>query len=294
MKYHDKTVLCLTYAEYVACFGVDGYKNHKKRGQIVAYGLGGNGREVLIDYEALPEDRRAAIVKRYGDPYQYIVKQPLKEWAQINWNKKAYDFYNNTNNRGYTLPSGLNLPEDYRDKYTTAVTYMDGINYYTTDKIALKRDYNINMQAFWAIVADIIKAENVALPANETRLKERLKKYNTEGFKALIEEFRFSNDNSKKVKDQLAEDILMKLIANGNKLDDEVIALSYNSWAAENGRKVITGAAVGYRRRTHYHEVALERDGKSVTYSTYSKQTQQSRATSPLMLINSDDNVLDL
>ena len=294
MKYHDKSILCLTYAEYVACFGSELYKSDKKRGKLLIYGLGGNGREILIDYEALPEDRRAAIVKRFGDPYQYIVKQPLIDWAKINWNKKAFDFYNNTNKKGYSLPSGLNLPEDYRDKYTKAATYLDGIDHYTTDKIALKRDYNINMQAFWGIVADIIKAEEVALPANETRLKERLKKYKTEGFKSLIEEFRFSNDNSKKVKDQLAEDILMKLVANGNKLDDEVIAMSYNSWASENGRKVITGPAVGYRRRTYYHEVALERDGKASTYSTYSKQTQQSRATSPLMLINSDDNVLDL
>lgn len=294
MKYYEQTILCLTQPEYIECFGLECYKNHKKRGQIVIHGQAVKGSEVLIDYDSLPETRKAVIKEKYGDPYQYIVKQPLKEWAQINWNKKAYDFYNNTGNRGYTLPSGLNLPEGYRDKYTKAVTYMDGINYYTTDKIALKRDFNINMAAFWAIVADVIKAEDVALPTNETRLKERIRLYKAKGFKALIEEFRFSNDNSKKVKDQLAEDVLMKLIANGNKLDEEVIAATYNDWAAANGRKTITGATVGYRRRQHYHEVALERDGKAATYNTYSKQTQQFRATSPLMLVNSDDNVLDL
>jgi hypothetical protein len=294
MKYHEQSILCLTYAEYVACFSVESYNNHKRRGQLIIYGRGGNGSEVLIDYESIPDERKSVILKKYGDPYQYIVKQPLKDWAQINWNRKAFDFYNNTAGKGYKLPSGLNLPEAYRDKYTKAVTYMDGINFYTTDKLALKRDFNINMAAFWAIVADVIKAEEVALPVNETRLKERLSKYKKEGFKSLIEEFRFANDNSKKVKDQDAEDFLMQLIANGNKLDDEIIAGAYNQWAEANGRKTITGAAVGYRRRNNYHEVALARDGKAVTYNTFSKQTQQSRPSSPLMRVDSDDNVLDL
>lgn len=290
MKYHNKTILCLEYDEFVPQFMSEAnYSKARQRGKLLVYGRGGNGTSVLIDYEALPVDIKAKVQEKYGDPYQYIVKQPLKEWAQINWNRKAYEFYNS-----YPLPTGGKLPEKYRDKYTKAVTYMDGISHYTTDKLALKRDFNINMQAFWAIVADVIRAEEVALPANEIRLKERIRIYKAKGFESLIEKFRFANDNSKKVKDQLAEDVLMKLIADGNKHDETVIATVYNEWAKANGRKTITGSAVSYRRRMHYYEVAVERDGKAMAYNQYSKQTKQARPTAPLMLINSDDNVLDL
>ena len=289
MKYNERTMLCLTYPEYVECFGPDTYKNDKKRGKLLVYNRGGMGNEVLIDFEALPADRKAKIIIKYGDPYQYIVKQPLTEWVQLNWNKEAFAFYNK-----YILPNSVKLPAEYRDKYTKAVTYMDAINHYTTNKVALKRDFNIKMQSFWTIAGDVIKAQNVALPANELRLKERLKRYKTEGFGCLIEAFRFGNDNRKKVKGQTAEDVLMKLIEIDNKHSDEVIAASYNLWAVQNDMETITPQTVGYRRRNRDYEVVMAREGKSASYNKYSKQIKQARASSPLMLINSDDNVLDL
>lgn len=164
MKYNEENNLCLEHAEYLACFGLHSYKNHKKRGEIKVYGRGCNENGVLIDYESLPPERKAIVKEKYGNPYEYIVKQPLTDWVTINWNQKAFDFYNNTNGKGYTLPNGLNLPEKYRDKYTKAATYIDAISHYTTDKQALKRDFNIKMAAFWSIVADVIKAEKVGLP----------------------------------------------------------------------------------------------------------------------------------
>ncbi|QEM13446.1 hypothetical protein [Mucilaginibacter rubeus] len=289
MKYNDRTMLCLTYPEYVECFGPDTYKNDKKRGKLIVYGRGGNGSEVLIDFETLPADRKAKVIEKYGDPYQYVVKQPLTEWAQLNWNKKAFDFYNN-----YTLPNSAKLPTEYRDKYTKAVTYMDGIIYYTTDKQALKRDFNIKMEAFWRIAGDVIKAQNVALPSYETRLKERIKSYKKDGFNCLIETFRFSNDNRAKVKGQKAQDVLLKLIELDNKHSDEVIAASYNLWAVQNGMETITHHAVAYHRRNLDYQVVMAREGKAAAYSKYSKHVKQARPSAPLMLINSDDNVLDL
>ncbi|WP_121812757.1 Mu transposase C-terminal domain-containing protein [Mucilaginibacter kameinonensis] len=295
MKYNELNNLCLEYHELVPGFmSVENYNKSRQRGTITVYGYGGLGREVLIDYESLSDERKKKIIEKYGNPYEYIVKQPLVDWVTINWNQKAFDFYNNTNGKGYTLPSGLNLPEAYRDKYTKAATYIDAISHYTTDKQALKRDFNIKMAAFWSIVADVIKAEKVGLPPNETRLKEKIKHYKVQGFRYLVEEYRFGNDNSKKVKDQQAEDTLMHLIALDNKHDDVVISQAYNNWALENGRKTITPQAVGYRRRDNYHEVVIAREGKAAAYNKYNKQIKQARPTAPLIYVNSDDNVLDL
>jgi hypothetical protein len=299
MKFYSNNILCLEYDEIVpAIMKADNYQYHRKGKKITVFGRGGGiGSTVLIEYETLPEKYKVAIKEKYGDPYKYVLTKPLTEWVKINWNTIARDFYTR-----YVLPNGSKLPEQYRDRYTKAITYLDAIQHYTTDKIALKRDFNINMAAFWLIVADVLKAENVHLPKNRIRLSETLQDYkkagfNTEaGFKLLIkkDEHRFGNENSKKVKDQEAEDVLMKLIEIDNKHDDEVIAASYNLWAAKNGRKTITGSAVAYRRRTRGYEVDAARIGQKAAYNKYSKQIKQSRATSPLMLINSDDNVLDL
>jgi hypothetical protein len=290
MKYNDENQLCITYPEYVECIGLHAYDNDLKRGKLIKYGRGGNGNTILINYEALPPDRKASIKARYGDPYRYIVIQPLNEWVLLNWNKSAFEFYNS----GYKLPNGDKLPEGYRDKYTKAVTYLDAIIYYTSDKTALKRDFNIKMQSFWAIAGDVIKAQKVSLPAHETRIKESIKKYKSLGYEFQIEAFRFGNNNSKKVKEQKAEDVLMKLIELDNKHSNEVIAASYNQWAVQNNFKIITPQAVAYRRRNKDHEVIMAREGKSAAYNKYSKQIKQDRPSSPMMLINSDDNVLDL
>ena len=289
MKYHDKNTLCLEHDEYVASFGLENYKSDKKRGNLIVVSRGGNGSEALIDYESLPDGRKAVILKKYGDTYKYILKKPLTEWVALNRNEKAYQFYNK-----HSIANGLNLPEAYRDKYTKAVTYIDAITFYTTDKMALKRDFNINMAAFWGIVSDVIKAENIALPASPKKLQAKIVDYKKSGFELLIEAWRFNNDNSKKVKDQKAEDTLMKLIEIDNKHADEVIATSYNLWAQEKGYKTICPATVAYRRRNKDYELIMAREGKNAAYNKYNKQIKQRRASAPLMLINSDDNVLDL
>lgn len=290
MKFNDKNKLCLTYPEYVEAVGIDCYKNDKKRGRISVSGRGGSSDEVLIDFETLPPDRKKSIVTKFGDPYQYVVKQPLIDWVDINRNKAAFEYYDTE----FKMPDGNRMPAEYRDRYTLAISYLDAIAHYTTDKIALKRDFNIKMQSFWAIAGDVIKAKGIKLPANETRLKESLKKYKAQGFSFIVDVSRFGNCNSKKVKEQEAEDTLMKLIEIDNKHADEVIAAAYNSWAVQKGYKTITPQAVAYRRRTRDYEVIMAREGKSSAYNKYSKQIKQARPTSPLMLINSDDNVLDL
>jgi hypothetical protein len=288
MKYNEQNQLCLHYSDYVAVFGVPGFKNDRHRRNLVLLSRGGNGNEALIDYESLSDDRKARIIKKYGEPSEYILKQPLIEWVALNRNEKAFKFYSK-----YPLQNNTVLPANYRDKYTQAVTYIDAINYYTTDKLALKRDFNINMTAFWEIVCDVIRAENVGLPANPKRLKEKIVKYKCGGFELLIEAWRFGNENTKKVKDK-AEDVLMKLLELDNKHADEVVAASYNLWAVEKGNKTISPAAVAYRRRNHDYELVMAREGKSAAYNKYNPVNKQRRASSPLMLINSDDNVLDL
>lgn len=64
--------------------------------------------------------------------------------------------------------------------------------------------------------------------------------------------------------------------------------------AISEGLKPITPEAVGYWRKKWHNELILERDGISKTYTKLSKQGKRKRPSAPLLLINSDDNVMDI
>jgi hypothetical protein len=289
MKYHNKNILCLEYDEYVDCFNSELYKKDKLRKKITVYGLGGNGRQVLIDYELLPPDRKQAVKEKYGNPYDYVAKQPLIDYVKINWDYQAERFYND-----FVLPNRNRLPETYVTKYTKAATWLNTIQHFTTDKRSLKQDLNISIAAFWIMAGELMHSQDVALPTNERRLKDKLKQYKDEGLSCIVEGWRFGNDNSKKVKDKLSEALLVKLIAHPHKHDDTIIAAKYNEWAIKENRDTITAGTVGYRRKQTAIITTLTRDGSAINYNKFSKQIPRDRPSAPLLLINSDDNIIDL
>ncbi len=288
MKYLNGNILCLTYDELVPVIMPKGtYDSCKSRGNITIHGRGGNGREVLVEYESLPFKYKKAVQDQYGNPYEFMAKQPILDMIQMD--HKAQEFYT-----GYVLPNSMKLPEEYIQKYTQGASWLNTIGLLTTDKRALKESLNVPVGAFWELITDLIRVKKVALPTSYKRLNEKLKQYKAESYSALVEAWRFGNDNSKKVKDEVAEALLIQMIAHPHQHDDTVIAAKYNEWAIANGREQITAGAVGYRRQKNAHLVTQGREGNSKNYNKYSKQIHRDRPSAPLLLINSDDNVLDL
>lgn len=289
MKYYTHNIICLEYEEYISCFGVELYKSDKKREKITIYGRGGNSNPILIDYEAMPQERRAVVKEKYGNPYEYICKQPLVDYVKANYDWAADKFYSK-----YVLPTGLKLPDAYVPKYAKAATWLKAIDFFTTDKRELKQQLNISIEAFWTMAGDLIRTKDVSLPVNPRRLKDKLKDFKKDGYPCMIEAFRFGNSNSKKVKDEVSEALLVQMIAHPHKHDDTIIAIKYNEWAKANGREMICASTVGYRRKQTAILTTLSRDGSAINYNQFSKRIQRERPSAPLLLINSDDNVLDL
>lgn len=286
----------MEYDEYIACFDrkeynpEELYKSDKKRGKITVIGVGGNGRGILIEYETMSADRQEKVKAKYGNPYEYIRQQPIIEHIKYNYDEVAERFYTDH----VLKTTGLKLPDAYIPKYTAAATWLNAIKHFTEDKKALKTALNISIADFWVMAGKMVRTHDIDLPASDRKLKDKLTKYKKEGYECLIEEWRFGNSYSKKVKDEVAEALLLELLAHQNHLDDTFIAARYNEWAAKNGRQTITPGAVGYWRNKKEYLITMQRDGKGANYTKYSPQIPQFRATAPLGLINSDDNLLDL
>jgi hypothetical protein len=273
------------------------YDSLKSRGKLVVIGIGGNGRNVLVEYERMPDEYRDKVRQIYGDPYQYAAKQPILD--AIMPNQEARQFYLN-----YVLPCGAKLPAtdtdvmgrrqiNYVNRYTENAEWLDMLVKLTTDKRTLKDELTMSILQFWDVAAELVRVKKVALPGNARRLKDKTKEYQKGGFEALVEKHKFGNVNAEKVCDEEAKALLLKLLCHGNDFEDTQVADLYNKWALENGRDAIHPATVGYRRKQWRAQIILEREGAQKTSSLLSKQIKRDRASAPLLLVNSDDNVLD-
>lgn len=180
------------------------------------------------------------------------------------------------------------------ERYTLAASTLNRIGEISADPQTIKQTLGLTVGAWWEAVCEHIKAEDIALPASYKRLRAALKEYLPDNYGSLVEAWRFGNEFSKKVKGDVAEALLEELIANPFKHDDTIIADTYNEWAAANGYKTITAEAVGYRRNKRAIYITAQRDGVVENYKRNSKRIHRRRASAPLLLCGSDDNILDL
>lgn len=186
------------------------------------------------------------------------------------------------------------LMRKHIERYTLAASTLNRIGEVSADPKTIKQTLGLTIGAWWEAVCEHIKAEDIALPASYKRLRQALKDYQPNNYETLVESWRFGNDFSKKVKGELAEALLEDLIANPFQHDDTIIADTYNIWAQANGHKTITAEAVGYRRNKRAIYITAEREGVVENYKRNSKRIHRQRASAPLLLCGSDDNILDL
>lgn len=200
-------------------------------------------------------------------------------------------------------PTGDKLPDsaadltgkkqiNYVHRYAEAASWLNMLIRLTNDKQALKRELNISIMSFWDMAAEVMKIKGVRLPYNPKRLKAKIKEYQVGGYASIIELHKWGNDFSKKLS-EAGEALLKGMLSHRNKHDDTVIAAQYNIWAKDAAMETITPGAVGYWRKKWENYLILARDGAGKTYNKLSKRILQQRPSAPLLLVNSDDNVMD-
>lgn len=243
-------------------------------------------RKVLVPYTSLKEKYQALVHYKFGDPFEYVSKSPIKSLVRKDF--EAEKFY-----LSYRFEGGKSLPKNYVDQYTTAASWLNMMKLVMADKQLLKQQLSLTPDQFLSTLTELIAANNIDLPKSSKRLKERLKGYQSEGYQHLISD-KFANKNSAKVTDEVSEALLFELIAHPNQFDDTVIALNYNLKAVEMGKETITPATVGNYRRKHNYMLMQQRHGSKVWADTFAKVIPGKRPSAPLLLINSDDNNLDL
>lgn len=243
-------------------------------------------RKVLIGFEDLKDNYKEQIIKRYGNPYEYVAKGPIRKL--VSKDLKAESFY-----LTHRFNGDKALSPEHVQKYTIAASWLNMLLEVNANKKRLKSDLKLSLADFYLHVADLIKIENIDLPTNYKRLRQRMDEYKIEGYASLISG-KFGNKNTAKICDEVSESVLLELLCHPNQHDDVIIAKAYNSWAAANGYKTIDAQTVGIHRRNNYYQIQGAREGNAAWYNKFGKQIMRNRPTAPMLLINSDDNDLDL
>lgn len=246
-------------------------------------------RKVLIQYEKLKEDYKTKVIARFGNPYEYMAKMPIRNL--VKWDDKAEEFY-----LAYRY-DGKPLSVEHVKKYTAAANWLNMFKAVNEDKRAIKKLLNLPIEQFYNHAIEIIIQDKIDLPTSYDRLIARnnsaLKKYLRDGYASLID-WRFGNTLAAKIKDELSESTLLELIAHPNQYDDAIIALKYNLWAKQNKYKPITPDTVGIHRRKKEALIVMEREGNAALTEKFLKQVKGFRPTAPLLMVENDDNHLDL
>lgn len=247
-------------------------------------------RKVLIEYERLKEDYKKKVEARFGNPYEYVAKLPIRKL--VKWDDKAEEFY-----LSYRYGENKPLPIEHVKKYTLAASWLNMFKTVTEDKKALKKLLNLTIEQFYNHALQIIVADKIDLPTSYRRLvvaqDSALKKYEDSGYASLID-WRFGNKIAAKVKDELSESTLLEMIAHPNQYDDVIIEMQYNKWAKKSGYKTIDKATVRHWRKKKEADITMEREGNAELKNRFLRQAKGYRPSAPLYLVESDDNHLDL
>lgn len=223
MKYLHGNILCLEGFEFIkteknpeGLVPEGTYKSLQQRSKIILHSRGGGaGNHALIEYESLPDAYKAMVIAKYGDPYEYMARQPIRELIKTDY--KAVRFF-----QDFTFENGKKLKPEHQLEYANDAAILNAFTTLLSDKKKLKTTLNIKLEQFWETACNIISGLKDAkerfpnsLPTSVRRLKPHFKAYKTEGYAALISG-KYLNDNRRKV-DEALERLILSIYVQNNK-----------------------------------------------------------------------------
>lgn len=240
-------------------------------------------RKPLVKFDTLIDDHKEKIKKQFGNPYDYIAKEPIKKLVEKDF--KAESFF-----MSFKIDDNKSLLPEHITKYTIAASWLNMLVKTTTEKSFIKKTLNLPLDSFWIHVCDLIKIEKVDLPTSYQRLNNKVKEYASKGYECLID-WRFGNKLAAKIDDKTSEDMLFSLLKHGNQYDDVMVCFIYNKWASTNGYKEVKPGIIGIKRKEWEPELTALREGWDSYNSKYIRQVKGLPANTmmPLKMVECDD-----
>lgn len=302
----DNDLYCFNRALEEAGLSTNYYNKERSRGnnRLRFIDHPENRKYSLVAFETLSDEHKYKIRLRFENPYDFVVREPI---ATMIVNEDAdFEFY-----LKYRYNDTEQLPIKRVRQYTRACAVLRMLQRVEESRNRLIKDMGINVPTFFKHLDSILQLEKkngalkefegvdqlpIKFPTSYRNLvngkDSKLAQFKSTGPVLLIDKM-YGNQLAAKVNDEVAESTLLELIVNPMQYDDVLVCMLYNNLAKKTGHKAITPATVGVWRRKKGYEVDPERYGKAAYNEKYIRQVKGLLPSSPLRLVEHDDNNLD-
>lgn len=231
--WNNTNIVVVTVEELVPHFykTTDSLKNIVSRASRRGYGLkkiqsGGNGRQLLIDYDSLPNNVKAQL----KDPrsFRHILEKFYKPETE------AHDFYND-----YQFEDGGYLRDDHIEKYTTNASVLSACGALKVAREQERIQKGASLRGVIDSLVDDAHSFNPileetygvthSLPENKRRFMDVFHRYFAEGYPALISR-KHKNDNARKVTDDTTDLLNSMFSSDSSKPTSTEVARRYDGF----------------------------------------------------------------
>jgi hypothetical protein len=222
------------------------WKKWAKRAKTLGYYYqpGGNGRESLIEYAAVPERYQRSIEERIGNPHKQGKLKAFTDY--IERDKAAEDYYRDYR---YGENDELSLPLRLIKTYTANAEVLNAIRTIYNNRLASRKKMGGSMRSFWQDVIDPVNQCKATighkLPGTHLRLKVVYEEYISGSYASLISG-KLGNKNTEKITPEIEAWIVSEMASTRQSI--EMVYLKYLQEAFKRSwRTDIEAAAFRHR-----------------------------------------------
>lgn len=294
MKYHEN-ILCISYAELTDGDPNDANESMRpiisasnlqylvQRGQIRVVRRGCFGQSALYAYNSLPEKYRDKVVDKYGDVEKKATRSSLRDIFERDM--RAENFY-----QTYTTDGHTHLTPETIKLYVNNASALNAVIDLYARRVAAIKLRNGSCGRVMGEICDelsLIQAElGCKLPKNSQSFRRVLDRYRKEGYASLISK-KLGNSNADKTSSKEQKALMNELCGDGRNLNNETVAMLYNTVAAKLGWPTVTAATVANHRRRHTETFAGRYGSRAYKNEQY-MLVQRSTPTAPMLYWTAD------
>lgn len=230
-------MVCVGYQDLEPVIRYETLKKMVSRGRVERINRGGGeGSPALIVYSSLPEKYRTRFQQQVGDPVEIMRERMIKESIHID--TEAREYYESY--QYWLNGTETHLTQRLVEEYTVNASVLRELLRLTERRSALRKSMGGSMRSVWDGIAAsserLRESYHHTLPANEARLRDRIKAFKEDGYKSVISG-KIGNRNTLKITEEVGEQLIAMKRSRVPVYTDTQLWEAYNEMAEERGWK---------------------------------------------------------
>lgn len=233
----------------------------------------------LVEFDSIPERFKVEIVRKLGFPPKKEAQHLILKYYKTDY--EAIDFF-----ATYLLEDYRRLSPEKQDEYVRNAQMIQAVDAYMKDMKAFRKSRGGSITKIWQEAAIAVKEVKDqighTLPGTDRRLRDKLAEFAEHSYKSLISD-NYGKKKAIKVKDATQEALLRQLLRDHRNLDNEQIAMIYNSVAKIQSFPELSAGTIGNYRKKWNLLVYAGTNGEKAFNDNIGMQVKRKAPSAPLL-----------